>query len=206
MKSSKSGFTLAEVLVTLAIIGVVAALTIPTLIQSTNNDKFKTGAKKALSVLNQALTMEGAESSNTAQTVADTSIALGGLFSPRLNVIKAGSDASEFYLADGMRLRFKAGSGDDQDCDAVADPAALAVATECYVIVDVNGDKGPNKAATTAAPADIYMFGIKPSAVIPIDPAADYNLATAGNSFVLADTATGSVLATNDTSINLLTQ
>jgi len=202
MQSSKKGFTLAEVLVTLAIIGVVAALTIPTLIQSTNNDKFKTGAKKALSVLNQALTIEGAETSNTAQTVANTSVALGGLFSPRLNVIKAGADASEFYTADGMRLKFKAGSGNDQDCAAIADNAALPVATRCYVLVDVNGDKGPNKVATAAAPSDVYMFGVNPSSVVPANPAADYD----ASAVFSAPAITGSVLTADSTSIKLLTQ
>ncbi len=54
VKSNK-GFTLAEVLVTLAIIGVVAALTIPTLIQSSANGKIVAGVRKAQSVLNGAL-------------------------------------------------------------------------------------------------------------------------------------------------------
>ena len=40
------GFTLAEVLITLGIIGVVAAMTIPTLIQNTNSVKFATQFKK----------------------------------------------------------------------------------------------------------------------------------------------------------------
>ena len=51
---SKAGFTLAEVLITLGIIGVVAAMTIPTLIANTNGQKFRTQFKKTLSTLNQA--------------------------------------------------------------------------------------------------------------------------------------------------------
>ena len=51
----KKGFTLAEVLITLAIIGVVAALTIPSVIVKTQQQEFKTGAKKAISVLSQAM-------------------------------------------------------------------------------------------------------------------------------------------------------
>ncbi len=53
----KQGFTLAEVLITLGIIGVVAAMTIPTLISNTNGAQFKTAYKKALSTLNQAVLM-----------------------------------------------------------------------------------------------------------------------------------------------------
>lgn len=48
------GFTLAEILITTVVIGVVAALTIPTLIQNSNSKKFVTQFKKSLSTLNQA--------------------------------------------------------------------------------------------------------------------------------------------------------
>ena len=53
----RQAFTLAEVLITLGIIGVVAAMTIPTLISNTNGAQFKTAYKKALSTLNQAAIM-----------------------------------------------------------------------------------------------------------------------------------------------------
>ena len=53
----KNGFTLAEVLITLGIIGVVAAMTIPTLISNTNGAQFKTAYKKVLSTMNQAVLM-----------------------------------------------------------------------------------------------------------------------------------------------------
>lgn len=54
LAGAKAGFTLAEVLITLGIIGVVAAMTIPTLISNTNSAKFKSQYKKTLSTLNQA--------------------------------------------------------------------------------------------------------------------------------------------------------
>lgn len=49
------GFTLAEVLITLGIIGVVAALTIPVLIQKYNKTVTETRLKKFYSVMNQAI-------------------------------------------------------------------------------------------------------------------------------------------------------
>ena len=51
------GFTLAEVLITLAIIGVVAAIAVPSVISNSQQREFKTGLKKAVSVLNSAITM-----------------------------------------------------------------------------------------------------------------------------------------------------
>ncbi|MBR1754803.1 type II secretion system protein, partial [bacterium] len=51
------GFTLAEVLITLGIIGVVAALTIPTLMQKTNDKEIVTGLKKNVKVFQDAIDM-----------------------------------------------------------------------------------------------------------------------------------------------------
>ena len=53
--SLKRGFTLAEVLITLGIIGVVAALTIPTLISEYQDKQFKAAYKKAYADLNQVV-------------------------------------------------------------------------------------------------------------------------------------------------------
>ncbi len=61
MRTKRFGFTLAEVLITLGIIGVVAAMTIPTLISNTNSAKFKSQYKKTLSTLNQAGLMATAQ-------------------------------------------------------------------------------------------------------------------------------------------------
>jgi len=61
IRTKESGFTLAEVLITLGIIGVVAAMTIPTLIANTNGAKFRAQFKKTLSTLNQAGLMSMAQ-------------------------------------------------------------------------------------------------------------------------------------------------
>ena len=54
MKKQKA-FTLAEVLVTLMIIGVIAAITIPSLVQNTHDNQNVAGFLKAYSVLSQAI-------------------------------------------------------------------------------------------------------------------------------------------------------
>lgn len=50
----KGAFTLAEVLITLGIIGIVAAMTIPTLLANTRSQQYRSRFKKAVSTLSQA--------------------------------------------------------------------------------------------------------------------------------------------------------
>lgn len=53
----KSAFTLAEVLIVLGIIGIVAQMTIPTLVQSSQEQSWKVGAKAAYSKSYQAINL-----------------------------------------------------------------------------------------------------------------------------------------------------
>ena len=52
---SKSAFTLAEVLITLGIIGIVAAMTLPALVNNAQNKQLETALKKAYSNLGQVI-------------------------------------------------------------------------------------------------------------------------------------------------------
>src|SRR5574344_1376129 len=65
LKSKFSGFTLAEVLIVLAIIGVVASMTLPTLINKVQKQEYVTALKKEYSMLNdgfaQILADEGVD-------------------------------------------------------------------------------------------------------------------------------------------------
>ena len=53
----KLGFTLAEVLITLGIIGVIASLTLPSLMTNTAEREYATAWKKAISSLTEAVQM-----------------------------------------------------------------------------------------------------------------------------------------------------
>lgn len=55
------GFTLSEVLLVLSVIGIIAALTIPTLVQKVSNYQYVTGLKKAYSTMSQAYNLLLAE-------------------------------------------------------------------------------------------------------------------------------------------------
>ena len=56
-KSKHAAFTMAEVLITIGIIGVVAAMTLPALINNAQNKELEEGLKRSYSVLSQALDM-----------------------------------------------------------------------------------------------------------------------------------------------------
>ena len=67
----KGAFTLAEVLLTLAIIGVVAAMTVPSLMTSTEDKKLGAGAKKAYNTLQNAVTLKQAQTDLTPADATD---------------------------------------------------------------------------------------------------------------------------------------
>ena len=68
----KIGFTLAEVLITLAIIGVVAALTIPSIIANNRKKEFETGFAKAYRTVTQAIMLSQAENGELTDWPWDT--------------------------------------------------------------------------------------------------------------------------------------
>lgn len=69
----KTGFTLAEVLITLGIIGIVAAMTIPTLVQKHRANVIETRLQKFYSIINQSITEAELEYGDKADWVsADT--------------------------------------------------------------------------------------------------------------------------------------
>ena len=125
---SKKAFTLAEVLITLAIIGVVAALSIPAVISNSQQQEFKTGLRKAVSVLNSAITMnmalDGESPYDNKQLVQ--------YLMKHMNVLKSTADLREeyysyvfynngsyddmrnaaFYTTDGMKYEFNLHASD----------------------------------------------------------------------------------------------
>ncbi|MDO5438225.1 MAG: type II secretion system protein [bacterium] len=110
-------FTLAEVLITLAIIGVVAAMSIPSVISNSQQQEFKTGLRKAVSVLNSAITMNMALDGETPYDNAN----LFGFLQKHMSVMKSttnmkayyypsgGWDNAVFYTTDGMRFELRQG-------------------------------------------------------------------------------------------------
>lgn len=162
-------FTLAEVLITLGIIGVVAIMTIPTLISNTDTAKFVSGWKKTYSTLQQAQlqiikdygSVSAGFGSIDASTTGGNNFRDGWL--PYLKVGKtcnAGTSVSDdcYNVPGGFK---------NMDNSAIANyaehPATSSIvlndgtfllfypgagsgpfSTDSWIFVDVNGDKQPN--------------------------------------------------------------
>ncbi|OGI22573.1 MAG: hypothetical protein A2287_06030 [Candidatus Melainabacteria bacterium RIFOXYA12_FULL_32_12] len=179
---TRKGFTLAEVLVTLVIIGVVAALTIPALLQNANQSEFKSAFKKSLATLNQAVVMSIAQDSTDTATCTNcgggNTTGLSQFFIGKLNVLSQNGTAATpyFYTVDGIKYEFEKADGLCGASTSV-DPATA----NCVVKVDVNGGKKPGAESvgtnsTTYSYKDQYRLIIKTSSVLPASN-ADNNIA-----------------------------
>ena len=169
--TKKFGFTLAEVLITLGIIGVVAAMTMPTLMNSTNGAQYRTAYKKALSVLSQAVVLNVAlddfdlsqTSTNASGATNDASVY--ALFMNRMNVVKTGADASDtddWKASNDAAVKFGKSANTNytlffNDGITFTFPNSVAACTAgnattpgniCKGVIDVNGAKNPNKLVT----------------------------------------------------------
>ncbi len=150
----KQGFTLAEVLTTLMVIGVVAAMTIPTLLNSTDDQQHKVALKKAVSVLSQAYQLNIAKEFEHSIT---NSLSLCTFFANSMagSCQDAGNNAAKMTTPDGIQYYFfLRGAGADTTFESTCGDETLAQAgadapdawagedANCVVIVDTNGGKG----------------------------------------------------------------
>jgi len=149
------GFTLAEILITLTVIGVVAALTIPTLLQNTNQAELKAAYKKAFGDGSQALIIslaQGELQSCTGQTDHACHLNNYNAFKSKFRIIKeCTTPGSNSNCWDGTE-KF---SSDTPNANAFAfiDSAGRSWSMRCaeatcaseYIFIDVNGFKTPNK-------------------------------------------------------------
>lgn len=143
---NRLGFTLAEVLITLVIIGVIAAMTIPSLLQNTNQQEYISAAKKAVSALNQAITLNYALDGEDA---GDSTSSLYTMFNKRLSIATTISNtegAPHFVTADGIEYTFSTAVACGETGRNVTSSSAVTGSSACATItIDVNANKGPNK-------------------------------------------------------------
>jgi len=165
----KKGFTLSEVLVAIAIMGVIAAATIPTIINSTNKHEYVDGLKRATLILKTATSEVAANNNGTLMYVVTNhdSNAFINKYCTYLNCIKkcnVGTGAGVCYAADLKNLDGGTyGWTDFSDYSSAILSNGMSImirpgntsTIDNYgeVYVDVNGFKPPNIIGR-----DIFVF------------------------------------------------
>lgn len=174
-------FTLAEVLVVMGIIGVVAAITIPTLNNTTNEKEIVAKVNKSAAMITDSYGRARAKYGRY-QRDWEWKDVLGRLLeNMQTSKICTGSDTSCFsvpfksynglenlngfsttaILADGMSILYSNCIDYDMECRMIAD----APSTLGYVIVDIDG---PNKGYNTVG-IDIFYFDLSPNGGLNTD-------------------------------------
>ena len=148
-----AAFTLAEVLVTLGIIGVVSAMTVPTLMQNYQRQSYVTQLHKVYNELSQALLMY--QTDKNAINFKEAGLSGSEAYTEfQKNYFKVVQDcgttqtpcfASSYKKMSGSSTNFKCKYG----CMSLASGAAIGGygngTNGVYeIVVDVNGQKGPN--------------------------------------------------------------
>ena len=150
-------FTLAEVMITIGIIGIIAALTIPTLIQKSNEREMVSSFLKLHNTLSNAFkemeAVEGLKVSNmNMESEAENNSAyFPSLFEGHLKTINP-CEEGKVCLADGSTFEYQE-SNFDGAC-TIEDPCTK-------LIIDVNGKKRPNSAGKDQYTLLVTKDGIK---------------------------------------------
>lgn len=193
----KKGFTLAEVLITLGIIGIVAAMTLPALINKGREKEFSAKLKKSYTTLQQAYNLAVSKHGTPDNwDLIDTDSSQGAqnllnIMAPELKVLKnCGIKGGCWYDDPVRRLNgtvwgnlnkhksysiVQLADGSllaflirDKDC-AMPRGTTPALATSCALaIVDVNGPKIPNQIGY-----DVFWFMLTKYNVLPFGTMGD---------------------------------
>ena len=166
---TKKAFTLAEVLITLSILGVVAALTIPSLVNRQSEMAAIVKLKKAISQFEQVSEVYMAENEaqnivGMVQTKADgtkDTTACGGLSQYFKQVTGAGT--CDFTTADGVRWKFKADGTQviAYDSNATSPKYGVAMNANGGVANPTTTDADLGTTAITAADSSLKVSGAK---------------------------------------------
>ena len=168
MRSTRGGgslkapaFTLAEVLVTLGIIGVVSAMTVPSLIQNHQRTSYAVSAHKVYNEMQQALTQYLTDNNSvgineTGLTNAELDNSVLPFMKKYFKVVNDCGDKTAPCFADNYKslsgTAITACRGQAVRCVTIASGASICMGAYSgdadtgsgYFYVDINGPKGPN--------------------------------------------------------------
>ena len=188
--SRLAAFTLAEVLITLGIIGVVAAMTMPTLINNINKKHWITGYKKAFSELSQIHQLLNSETGGSYMAECNDfdDVCLKNLFAEKMKVVEYCKETvpnkcqeSSTYLNGKTRGINQSTDVNDtwptivtasgysvkfrfhgNDCSEFIEGYSQKLPTCGWMQIDVNGLKRPNVVGK-----DIYFLNIFKNKLFP---------------------------------------
>ena len=179
----KFGFTLAEVLIVLVILGVIAALTVPNLMGTADEKARITAFKKAYSELNHAFQLAIAENGASLRSYGSVDEFVKGVFVPTMKISETRQLSQSttglhyFRTSEGILYRVKLADKHGKNCgDMPTDPAQVNKDTACYLIlIDVNGDKKPDLCTTKAFKSvinDRFVLLVYANGIFPGNSAA----------------------------------
>lgn len=165
MKLKYHGFTLAEVLITLGVIGVVSAMTLPTVMNNYQDFQYKISAKKAFRDVNNAYRMMIANDDDFIPIVCpETGSCFNSNFGENFKLLAKQFKATKTCFSGNVESCFECKKGQAQSTAGTApnyhgcadDPSsysfidnsgrawAMYFNFESTFFVDTNGFKGPN--------------------------------------------------------------
>lgn len=170
-----SAFTLAEVLITLAIIGVVAAMTVPTLMQNHQRKAYTTQLHQVYTLLSQAFMqyMTDKNALNLHEAGLTSSAEITNFMQNYFKIVKSCTNFTDCFY-DGT---YKNINGSDLNnssywpgsanapCFVIANGASLCLENAKYhgtyghITIDVNGKAGPNVAGRDLYFVSYYKDG-----------------------------------------------
>lgn len=199
MKVSSKAFTLAEIMITLLIIGVVASIILPAIIEDTQNEEFYTLLKKDYSIFSDAAKRMMMDNGGNLAGLFTNGFDIQNKFGEHIILTKKCSNAQQgcFYAGtstwqnlhgdDGWFNHTSSGANSSTailsngglvffqlqatDCENNYGTGSLAEHTCGWIHIDVNGFKGPNTLGR-----DIYALFVTNTGMQPFGiPKASYH-------------------------------
>lgn len=198
-----TAFTLAEMLITLLIIGVISSLVIPSVFNDTQNAEFKTAWKKAYSEIEQANRKVLFDNGGSLKNLFPTYAAFVNVYKPYLNYTRMCTyaenegncwhKAGEWFHIDGTPRNYNSyygfvlSNGVLFELWTETNNCSTQIGTSQYyecakVMVDVNGWKKPNTVGK-----DIFCAHLLENKIIPAGIEGDWSFISSEGWGISAD-------------------
>lgn len=192
----KAAFTLAEILLTITIIGIAAALVLPAIMAGQTKNIYETNYRKAVKYVNDAISINIAKGGKSAYyTTANEP--LQAYLQKNMTTMASTSSLSRaknnsgFYSKDNMRFEFPEKSGGSSEFSGIVTTDGTKIDTEkagyecgikgmnisgsakaneatpCIMLVDTNGDTPPNTLTTNDKVNDMFLIIVTDKAAFP---------------------------------------